>query len=456
MNKYLYIIIALLSLKSFSQDNGWTVTHTADGNYNITSENGDFRYTPGGRFTLDGAMFEEDITPLASGTIIKEARLSSSFKIKKMNIFLEFDFAYSKVTMKDITFRYNFTDQSSIKLGHFGEPFSANYLTTTEKVSFIGRPATATAFAPGRSLGVAYKYFNRYMWFQGGVFGENVNNTYKGKDGYGITGRLLGIPINIPSSHLHIGLSGSYRLAENRGFDEDGSSYYNRKLNFTAGLQNYIHTEKFLTAYIGPSGTDSYGQTDLEDLEDGGAKNQIQFGAEILDVYRKFYWQAEFIHTRVNRVFNKEKIIYLERDGGVYPETWEDISYKYGDLRALNFQGYIVNASYLIFGKENYRYSKRTSTLSRLRKQSLEFSLRYNYTSLNDIEGEYINGEFYSDQGNTHSIAGGITTAYSASLNYVHNANLRFVAEFTNQEIDNYSTPDENINIFQARVQVVF
>jgi phosphate-selective porin OprO/OprP len=454
--KYILLIILIsFATSSFAQENGWTTKHQSNGNFSISSDDGKYKFTPGGRFTLDAAYLQQDITPLSSGSRIKEARLNTALKIDKINIFFEMDFERSKVTLKDITARYNFNDHSFLKIGHYTEPFSPNYLRTTEKVSFIGRPATATAFAPPRSLGISYRHYQKHFWFEAGVFGDNINQEYKGEDGFALTGRLVGIPIAIPNSHLHLGVSASYRVADNRGFDEDGSSYYNRKLNFTAGLQNYIHDEKFLTAYIGPSGTDSYGQSDLEDLQNGGAKNQIQLDFEIMDIYRNFYWQAEFIHTRVNRVINKEKILMLERDGDLYPETWDDISYKYGDMRPLNFYGYYAQASYLLFGG-NYKYSRSTATLGRLKKQALELSLRYNYTCLNDIEGDYINGKFYTDEGISNSIAGGITSAFSASLNYVFNANLRFIAEYTNQTIDNYAKPDENINIFQGRVQVVF
>lgn len=454
-NYILTFILFAFGTNAFSQEVEWDIAHKKNGNFTIKSSDGKYSFTPGGRFTMDAAYLKDDITPLSSGSRIKEARLNTAFKIDKLNIFVEMDFERSKVTLKDITARYNFTDHNFVKIGHFTEPFSANYLRTTEKVSFIGRPATATAFAPSRSLGISYRHYQKHFWFEGGVFGENVNQQYKGKDGFGITGRLVGIPIAIPNSHLHIGVSGSYRTAHNRGFDEDGSSYYNRKLNYTAGLQNYIDSQKFLTAYIGPSGTDSYGQTDLEDLANGGAKDQVQFDVEVMDMYRNFYWQAEFIHTTVHRVINKEKILYLERDGHSYPETWDDIKYKYGDMRPLNFFGYYIQGSYIIFGG-NYKYSRSTATVSRLTKRALEVALRYNYTSLNDIKGEYINGKFYTDQGVTNSIAGGITSAYSVALNYVFNANMRFVLEYTNQKIDNYIKPDENIHIFQGRVQVVF
>ena len=97
-----------------------------------------------------------------------------------------------------------------------------------------------------------------------------------------------------------------------------------------------------------------------------------------------------------------------------------------------------------------------TPFITRLKKQSLQISARYNFTSLNDIEGEYINGKFYTEHGRNMSFAGGETTSYSASLNYVHNANVRFLIEYTNQEIDNFIEPDEKINYVQARLQILF
>ncbi len=454
-NTYIYIFSILISVTTFAQNSGWTSEFKPNGNFVISSDDGDYYFSPGGRFTLDGAYLMEDITPLASGTMIKEARLNTALKIKKINIFFEIDFAKNKVTMKDIWARYNLTDHSFIKVGNFVEPFSPNYLTTTEKVFFVGRPSVASAFAPPRSLGVSYRHYDRWFWFEGGIFGDDINQKYQGKDGWSVTGRFVYIPIELTNSHLHFGLSASYRKADSRGLDEDGSGYYNRKLNFTAGLQTSIETEKFLTAYIGPIGSNNYDQTTLSSLKNGGAKDQVQLDFEILDIYKNFFWQFEYIRTRVSRVMNKEKILTLERDGGVFPEVWSDIAYKYGEPRDLNFYGYYVQASYMFFGG-NFRYSKYSATVIRQTKRALILSGRYSFTSLNDTEGNYINGKFYDENGLNLSEIGGETSAISASLIYVFNANIRFVAEYTNQTINNYATPDENINMFQGRLQVVF
>jgi phosphate-selective porin OprO/OprP len=452
---YIYLTSILISATSFAQNSGWTSGFKSNGNFVMSSDDGKYSFSPGGRFTFDGAYLDPDITPLASGTTIKEARLNTALKIKKINIFFEIDFARSKVTMKDIFARYNFTDHSFIKAGYYTEPFSANYISTTEKVPFIGRPSMASAFAPPRSLGVSYRHYQRKFWFEGGVFGDDINQTYQGKDGYAFTGRFVYIPIELTNAHLHFGFSASYRTGDSRGLDEDGSGYYNRKLNYTAGLQTSIDTQNFLTAYIGPTGSNNYDQSTLASLKNGGAKDQVQLDFEILDVYKNFFWQFEYIHTRVSRVMNKEKILSLERDGGVYPEVWSDIAYKYGEPRDLNFQGYYIQASYLIFGGD-FKYSKYSSTLMRLTKRSLQLSARYTFTSLNDTEGNYINGKFYDNNGLNLSEAGGKTSAISVSLNYVFNANVRFIAEYTNQTINNYVDPDENINMFQGRLQVVF
>lgn len=454
-NIYIYLFSILITSGAFAQNSSWTTGFKANGNFVMESDDGKYSFSPGGRFTFDGAYLDEDITPLGSGTTIKEARLNTALKINKINVFFEIDFAKSKVTIKDIFARYNFTDHSFLKMGYYTEPFSSNYLETTEKVPFIGRPATVSAMAPPRSLGVSYRHYDRWFWFEGGIFGDDINQTYQGKDGFGLSARFLFIPIELTNSHLHVGVSAAYRKADSRGLDEDGSGYYNRKLNYTVGLQTSIHTEKFMTAYIGPSGSNNYGQETLAALKNGGAKDQVQFDIEILDVYKNFYWKAEYIHTKVNRVMNKDKILHLERDGGVFPETWSDIAYKYGEPRSLNFHGYFVQASYLIFG-ENFRYSKYSGTLIRLRKRSLQLSARYNYTSLNDIEGNYINGKFYDNNGLNLSEAGGKTEAISVSLNFVFNANVRFIAEYTNQKFDLYDAPNENINMYQARLQVVF
>lgn len=438
----------------------WYYSKASSGRFSIKSTDGKYRISTGGRFTLDGAYLQKNITPLSSGTIIKEARLNTSMKFDKVNVFFEIDFSGGVSTYKDITARYNFTDHNFLKIGYFTEPFSPNYLTTTEKISFIGRPSTASAFAPPRSLGISYRHYNRYFWVEAGVFGDDINQKYQGEDGFGLSTRIVGIPIEVPKSHLHFGVSLAYRTADSRGFDEDGSTYYNRKLNYTAGLQSYIHKEKFLTAYIGPSGTKNYGQETLASLKNGGAKDQYQLGFEVMDIYRNLRWQAEYIYTKVNRVVNKDKILSLEREkngGGLYPEKWEDIRSKYGDMRPLSFHGYVVQAHYLIFGGD-YKYQRNTATVRRVTKRALELSARYNYTSLNDIDGNitYFEGTFYDSKGLNNSHAGGVTSSISFSLNYILNANVRFIVEYTKQKFDYYEGLDENINMFQGRFQIFF
>ena len=440
--------------------NGWYFSKASSGRFSLKRNDGKYRVSTGGRFTLDGGYLHKDITPISSGTRIKEARLNTSLKLDKVNMFFEVDFAGGEVNFKDITARYNFTDHNFIKIGYYTEPFSPNYMTTTEKVSFIGRPSTVSAFAPSRNLGITYRHYNRYYWLETGVFGNDVNQSYQGEDGFGVSGRFVGIPIELENSHLHFGFSLAYRTGDSRGFDEDGSIYYNRKLNYTAGLQTSLNSHKFITAYIGPSGSDNYGQEDLGALKNGGAKSEYLFGLEVMDIYRNFRWQAEGIYNRANRVINKEKILALEREengGGLYPEKWEDISYKYGDMRSLNFYGYIVQAHYLIFGG-NYKYQRNTATVRRLTKRALELSARYNFTSLNDIDEDatFYDGKFYDNNGVNNSHAGGTTSSVTVSLNYIFNANIRFVAEYTNQKFDIYQGQDEIINMFQARFQLFF
>ena len=476
VNIYIIIIFFIFFTKANAQDEewydgeetvisglgglgGWHVSKASSGRFSLKSNDNKYRISTGGRFTMDGGYFDQDITPLSKGTIIREARLNASAQINKINIFFEVDFERNEVRLKDITARYNFTDHSFIKAGYFTEPFSLEYLTTTEKIPFIGRPSTARAFAPTRNLGISYRHYNKYFWFEGGIFGDDINQTYQGEDGYSITGRLVGIPIEIPNSHLHVGFSGSYRTGRSRGIDEDGSTYYNRKLNYTAGLQTHIHRQNFITAFIGPTGTDNYDQKDLASLRNGGAKDHYQFAFEIMDIYKNFRWQAEYINTTVNRVINKEKILHLEREangGGSFPATWSDISYKYGDMRPLNFQGFYVSGHYLIFGG-NYKYQRNTATFRRITNRALEFSARYNYTSLNDIEGEYVSGRFFDENGLNNSHAGGTTSSFSAALNFIFTANVRFVAEYTNQKFEYYKgVGNENINMYQVRFQVFF
>lgn len=447
MRKYIYgsLLLMMLGMSAPSQAQDFDVKPA------LNLERNDFKVSAGGRFMADAAYYKTDFTNMKSGAAIVDARIRTSLEYKNWYLYVDFDFGTGSFKQKNIFLQYTFDDEftigkHSLKLGYYNEPSTMANNTSIYSYHFITRPTAAMALQPHRSLGVAYKYYDRMFLFNQGVFAENkYNDQIKGFQGVSVSGRWLVRPLNNEDNTLHFGVGARYSRL-NTGELENGVLKTNLGLN--SPLLTYVDkNEEFLNAQI------------------PWAKNVVDINVEALYRNSKFFARGEFTYKIVTKDRDDEAL-FNNQLGGVWSWTTLD-SWKAGNpLGSSRFKGGYVEMGYQIFGN-GYDYATDEGLLRGYTGKALEIVARYNYTDMNDIRsGEYFlygkkkfypNGVIKDYPATSKSIGGGKVHSATIGLNYALNKYVQLMFDYTYNRLDNVYFPmDKDFHTFQARAMFAF
>lgn len=413
-----------------------------NGIINFKTNDGEFKWSFGGRIYMDGVYYNEDATDLSSKSNVSDARLYAKASWGKWNTKINFSFANNEVKAKDIYLNYKINKKSSIKIGNFFEPFGIQGAISSKETRFIGDSFSGDAFGIGRSVGIAFTTFSNKYYISTGIFGGRIGNKNEGDSGYSGTVKAVYSPIVKEGMTFHIGGSASYRKPDANGFDEKyNDDEYNREVIYAAGPD-----DKFLNADIKHAG------------------NELKLNAELLGTYGRFMVQSEYYNNKVYRKSNYN--LQFENstpDMWGWPSSAQDLENWYGVQRDIEMNGYYVQTGYLIKGAD-YSYNSATAYINRPKAGSIEVLARVNKTNLNDIDGIFMQDKFWDADpvkaaaGQTnYSVGGGESIDYSLGLNYYVNNNVMFRLNYTYMDIDNvYFRQDDKVSFIKARVQVNF
>lgn len=357
------------------------------------------KITPMGRIYFDGAFYFDDDTDLSNRVTIPDARIGLKAVYKKWDVKLDLGFGSNKATVKDIHLRYNFSKNSSLKLGHYGEMFGYANWESSSTTKFNGKSGSTSAFESGRVVGLAYSRYENKYWMALGVYSDKgaFSNTTEGDNGYSTAGRLLYTPFKQSGKILHVGLSGTIRKADANGFDEDGKENP-RKISYTGSFgPTAIEKRKPLSATI----------TD--------ADYQAKYVAEALGSYGPVFVLAEYYHANVKR---KSALPTYKASGGY------------------------VMVGFLALG-DCYEYGSESGRMKLPKPSSLEIVAQYDYLDLDD----------------DHSgIYGGRENSIAVAANYYLNKLITLKANYYYLKLGHRSViaPGEKIHSIQARVMVLF
>jgi len=108
----------------------------------------------GGRIQMDGAFFNDKVTPMGDGLFLRRARLNVSGKVfKNWGYFTSVDFAKKdKAGVRGMYFSYKGWENYTLKLGQFQEPFSLEGMNSSNTITFMER-GLPYVFAPDYHLG---------------------------------------------------------------------------------------------------------------------------------------------------------------------------------------------------------------------------------------------------------------------------------------------------------------
>lgn len=271
----------------------------------IRSNNRDFSFRAGGRIHTDFAHFDDDITQMASGAILRRARIRLSGRLfRDWRYKAEIDFAEDgDVGARGVWLSYNGWKPVSFKFGHFQEPFSLEEMTSSNAITFMER-ALPNVFAPSYRLGLGASGYGEFWSLSGGLFGEsNRSRDDDIDDGWGLAGRATMAPFHDPGQVIHLGFSSEYRRLDSS--DE---------VRFRARPESSVTNQRLVNT----------GRIE-------GGDYTLKFNAEIAAVYGPFSLQGEYFHTQVAR----------------------------NGLSDLNFDGSYIYGSYFITGESRPYSVKR-------------------------------------------------------------------------------------------------
>lgn len=284
----------------------------------------------GGRIQVDGALYDEDITALGSGTEFRRARLFASGDIDdEWNYKLQLDFADGTLEMKDVFVQYTGLSSGKLTLGQFKAPFSLEELMSSKYITFMER-ALPNILSTSRRIGAGYSTTRGSSTFAGAVYGNAAQDTAN-DEGLGIAARFTTAP-KVGNGFLHLGIALAYEEPTTTDTGSDG-------IRYRARPESHVTSQR---------------------LVNGGTIANVssitKTGLEAAYVSGRFSVQGEYITTSVDAAATSP-----------------------------DYDGYYVYASYFPWGGER-AYKDGLFQRTKVNK-TMEFAVRYSSLDLSESNG---------------------------------------------------------------------
>ncbi len=390
----------LVTAGLFSQDSNELKLRVEKGSIQMATDDGQFKFGMGGRVFMDAAGYFDDKTDLGSGSEIRDVRLLMTASLwGKWDAKINIGFDGGAVSLKDVFLQYNINKNSVFRAGHFLEPFGIEQTESSKTTKFMHVASTVEAFRPGRNLGISYDRWGKNYYWALGLFGSDTDNKTGDDEGFGITTRLAFAPFYTDGNILHVGISGTYRTADEAGYDSYGDENA-KSIRYRSRAASHIEGRRFIDATV------------------DNAESQFKYGIEMIAASGPVSIQGEVIKAKVN---------------------YDSGSSYYSDEYMTN--GLYVQMGFLVKGG-SYKYNMKSARLAKPSPGSIELLARYNETDLNDDDTE---------------IMGGKQKDISLGCTWYVNHNVLMKLNFTNVDLDeNALNGEENFNMIQTRLQFSF
>jgi phosphate-selective porin OprO/OprP len=240
------------------------------------TEGRDFEARLGGRLHVDGAVFEEDTTPLDDGVEIRRLRLGLEtrlFRDWRSGVVVELSPGTSE-WLRDAWVGYYGFDGTRIQLGVRTVPLGMEASTSSNDITFLER-SLANAQSPESLTGLNLETHGE-AWSAriGGffdAFGEEERDKQR-TQGPLVLGRLTVAPFREEDRVLHLGVSSFYRSVR-------GENRYRIR----------SRPESSLAPYLFSTGR-------LADVDDA-----VAFGVEVAGAFGPISIQGEYLRTKLWR-----------------------------------------------------------------------------------------------------------------------------------------------------------
>ena len=189
------------------------------GGIKVTSADGKFEASVGGRIHFDAYAFDRDLASTTGTTDFRRARLTLAGKAFGWEYKMEQDFTGGTTTegFRDVYIAKKALG-GKFTIGHFKPYRSMEELTSSNEITMMERPfASASGIYGGRQFGQGVGYLRGGDNYSVGATVYNLRNAASPRnEGVGAAGRVTFAPINSDNSTLHFGVSASTENA-NRG-----------------------------------------------------------------------------------------------------------------------------------------------------------------------------------------------------------------------------------------------
>ncbi len=197
------------------------------GGVKVTSADGKFEASIGGRIHFDTYAFDRDIASTTGTTEFRRARLTLSGKAYGWDYKVEQDFAAGSNLdgLRDLYISRAF-GKNRVTVGHFKPYRAMEELTSSNELLMMERPfASATGLFSGRQFQQGVGYLRAGENYTAGAAVFNLRGASSSRnEGMGASGRVTFAPINNDNNTLHLGAWYSYENA-NQGSDNLSASF---------------------------------------------------------------------------------------------------------------------------------------------------------------------------------------------------------------------------------------
>lgn len=344
----------------------------------------DFEWRLIGRALFDGGGFWCDRADLGNSFQVNDLRLGTRIRfLEDWEAKIEIAYGHGKISLKDVYLNYTLSDKHYFRLGYYFEPFGYAVIGSVN-FRFIAAAGTDKALGNKRKLGISYRYNQPHINVMAGVFSEGDIDKAKSVDqGYAMVAKLIGRPVMEEGRVVHLGIAPRF-------------SRHEKEIGFKAGIPTDLLSSE----------DNSFIQAEI-----GNMINMWKFEAELIAIYRKWYFEGRYMMAHVNRT---------------------------GPINYTGQGGY-VQGGYMILG-EKHNYNPLTGYVVNPAPKSLEALVRYNRTNLTDA-----------------GIRGGKMDDITLGVNYFIN---KYVAAKLNYSYviagANAFHEKDRIHALQARVQFSF
>jgi phosphate-selective porin OprO and OprP len=292
-----------------------------------------------GRLHLDAAMYDDDLTTLDDGVLVRRARVGirGSFG-DGFGYHVEYNFADNTLGAADQILTYDKLGPGTLKIGNFKVPFGLNELTSSNSITFIERTMGTEAFADARKIGIGYEHFASNYGYQIMAYTRSIGDPNAvGDEPVGLGGRFVFNPMTGDQGTMHLAVAAAFKSTD----DTDQVRFRSRPEARAGGTPRLVDT----------------GTID-------NVSSTRKLGLEAAWVNGPFWVEGEYMQTDVSR------------------------SSGFDDL---DFNAWHVQTGWVFNGTRPYRDGRFRTVSKKGDSAAWEVALRYSTLDLND--GPVIGGE---------------------------------------------------------------